>query len=76
MVTDCLDDHVEDVPRLIQSEHDHHQHVAAHEGRVRDRLDAELQAGNDRERGTERDDGDHHRGSVGQLVLASAGERT
>ena len=37
LVTERLDDHAEDVPGLIQGEHDHQQHVAAQEGAAQSR---------------------------------------
>ena len=48
MVTARQDDHVENVPRLIEGEHHHHYHVAAYEDDVKDRLDSELLACHDR----------------------------
>ena len=57
VVTDHPDDQIDDVP-------------AAYQGAVRDCLDSQLQACHDSKRGTDRDDGNHHRGSAGQLVLS------
>ena len=48
VVTARQDDHVENVPRLIEGEHHHHYHVAAYEDDVKDRLDSELLACHDR----------------------------
>ena len=69
VVTDRPNDQVEDVPGRIQCKCKHHHHVAAYQGAIRDCLDSQLQTCHDRKHGTDRDDGNQHRGSAGQLVL-------
>ena len=57
---------LDEVVRVVadrQGEHNHHQHVAVKRSAVGDRLDC----CHDGERGTNRHDGNHHHGRVGQL---------
>ena len=72
VVADRLHDDVEDVPRLIQAEDDHHEEVAEHEGRVGDSLDSKVQASHHRGGGEQRDDGDQPGSRVGELVLQAS----